>query len=233
MKNVTTTTTMSWWTRAQVRLIRFLLRFTKGAGLAVLCLLLAGCFSRSVATYEAPDGTRSSIRLVGTGDKASEIAAEGFFAEMDGAGVSKAGASQQSSGVADSMRAFGEMSQTFMQAFAMGAGMASGFPAVSIGNPGNATTDAPPATQPGGVEYSTLGFAGVPGPTGEGIYGRPSCSRSRAYVAAHPGVELINIDNPENRTAMWTALQLRNFPAATNVALPVQITETGYIQNVK
>ena len=45
--------------------------------------MVAGCFTSAKAyTKVHPDGTRESlVRVVGTGDKASEVAAEGLFAD--------------------------------------------------------------------------------------------------------------------------------------------------------
>jgi hypothetical protein len=80
--------------------------------------------------------------------------------------------------------------------------------------------------------YDTAGYDGSPGASGEGVYGRPSCSRCRAYRAAHPDVELVNVDDAANRADMWAALRLRGFTGA-NVALPVLITETGFTQSAK
>ncbi|HRR34009.1 MAG TPA: hypothetical protein P5026_07925 [Kiritimatiellia bacterium] len=80
--------------------------------------------------------------------------------------------------------------------------------------------------------YDTAGYDGSPGASGEGVYGRPSCARCRAYRAAHPDVPVINIDDADNRADMWAALRLRGFTGAT-VALPVLVTETAYTQSAK
>lgn len=72
---------------------------------AAMVGMVTGCFTSAKAyTRVHPDGTRESfVRIVGTGDKASEIAAEGLFAdgsESDfGAGVEQAKANQQSTGI--------------------------------------------------------------------------------------------------------------------------------------
>jgi len=73
------------------------------------------------------------------------------------------------------------------------------------------------------------GYAGKPGASGEGVYGRPSCSRCRAYLAAHPEAEIIDIDSAGNRADMWAALRLRGY-AGQSVSLPVSITADGYTQ---
>lgn len=73
---------------------------------------LCGCSTAKAYTKKTtPDGTvtESSVSVTGTGDKASQIAAEGLFADGSdddlGAGVKNASASQESTGVADTIRA--------------------------------------------------------------------------------------------------------------------------------
>ena len=69
--------------------------------------MVAGCFTSATAHTEKtnPDGTKtvSRVKIIGTGDKASKVAAEGLYADgaLDdlGAGVKKASASQQSTGI--------------------------------------------------------------------------------------------------------------------------------------
>jgi hypothetical protein len=82
------------------------------------------------------------------------------------------------------------------------------------------------------VAYSSDGYGGSPGAAGEGVYGRPSCARCRAYKAAHPDVEIINLDEAANRTAMWSELRKRGF-TASNAALPVVITSDAYTMSAK
>lgn len=226
-----------------IKFLRWCADEMKYVAVPVAVLLLAGCFSRSVATYEEREGLKkSTIRLIGTGDKVSEIAAEGLFADEDGAGVSKANASQQSTGIAESFRAFGDMTGVIAQAIGVGIGIGRGGLVAeaggAVGNTsgtfvGGVTGSTDGAPDAASTVYSPDGFTGQPGPDGAGVYGRPSCSRCQAYKRSHPDAQIINIDEPGNRSAMWGALRLRNFPSSTSVALPVQITETGYIQNVK
>ena len=72
---------------------------------AMVVGMVTGCFTSAKAyTRVHPDGTRESwVKVVGTGDKASEVAAEGLFAdgsESDfGAGVESAKAKQESTGI--------------------------------------------------------------------------------------------------------------------------------------
>jgi len=69
--------------------------------------MLAGCFTSATAYTETKhtDGsvTVSKVKVVGTGDKASQVAAEGLFADGTaddlGAGVKTASASQTSTGI--------------------------------------------------------------------------------------------------------------------------------------
>ena len=212
--------------------------------------MVAGCFTSATAYTEKtnPDGTKtvSRISVIGTGDKASEIAAEGLFADGAaddlGAGVKTASANQQSTGIAESFRAFGDMTGVIAQAIGVGIGIGRGGLVAeagrAVGNTsgtfaGGVTGSSDGAPDTASTVYSPDGFTGQPGPDGAGVYGRPSCSRCQAYKRSHPDAQIINIDEPGNRSAMWGALRLRNFPSSTSVALPVQITETGYIQNVK
>ena len=220
------------------------------AMLAAMTGMVAGCFTSATAYTETKhaDGsvTVSKVKVVGTGDKASDIAAEGLFVDGTasdlGAGVRTASASQQSTGIAESFRAFGDMTGVIAQAIGVGIGIGRGGLVAeaggAVGNTsgtfvGGVTGSTDGAPDAASTVYSPDGFTGQPGPDGAGVYGRPSCSRCQAYKRSHPDAQIINIDEPGNRSAMWGALRLRNFPSSTSVALPVQITETGYIQNVK
>ncbi len=83
------------------------------AALAAVVGMTAGCFTKAVAyTKTNPDGSKESrVTIVGTGDKASQIAAEGLFAdgasEDLGAGVRTASASQQSIGIKETLEGMG------------------------------------------------------------------------------------------------------------------------------
>jgi len=75
--------------------------------------IITGCFTSATAYTKktASDGTvtESHISIIGTGDKVSQIAAEGMFADGTaedlGAGVKNASANQQSTGIADALTA--------------------------------------------------------------------------------------------------------------------------------
>lgn len=89
---------------------------------AIMGLLacVTGCFTKAAAHARqttSPDGTitlESDISIVGTGDKASQVAADGMFADGAadtlGAGVKNASASQQSTGIKETFEGMG----TFM-----------------------------------------------------------------------------------------------------------------------
>jgi hypothetical protein len=83
------------------------------------CMMVAGCFTSATAYTQKnnPDGTVtvSKVKIIGTGDKASQVAAEGLFADGTegdlGAGVANANASQQSTGIDGTFKGMGDMFQ--------------------------------------------------------------------------------------------------------------------------
>ena len=96
---------------------------------------LSGCGTIAYTESEktSPDGqvTRTKAKVMGFGDKAAQVAAEGMFSDGTdedlGSGFAKAKATQESSGVADTLVAFGGIAKAF---FEMGA-QSQGFPIVS------------------------------------------------------------------------------------------------------
>lgn len=86
----------------------------------------AGCYTKAVAFSRVhPDGVREcEMRVIGTGDKASQVAADGMFADgsLDdfGAGVRSTSASQQSSGVDGTINALGSLMSIMAQFMANG-----------------------------------------------------------------------------------------------------------------
>jgi len=100
------------------------------AAVLTACGMVAGCFTSATAYTEKtnPDGTKtvSRVSVIGTGDKASQVAAEGLFADGAaddlGAGVKTASANQQSTGIDGTVNALaglmGSMAQ-FMAATQM------------------------------------------------------------------------------------------------------------------
>ena len=77
--------------------------------------MLLGASLRRRRTRKNPDGTKtvSRVSVIGTGDKASQIAAEGLFADGAaddlGAGVKTANASQQSTGIDGTLKGVGDL----------------------------------------------------------------------------------------------------------------------------
>ena len=76
----------------------------------VMVFGVAGCFTCATATTEKNEnGTRSKVSIIGTGDKASEIAAKGMYADGSdadlGSGFEDATASQKSTGIDGSISA--------------------------------------------------------------------------------------------------------------------------------
>ena len=194
--------------------------------------MVAGCFTSATAYTEKtnPDGTKtvSRVSVIGTGDKASQVAAEGLFADGAaddlGAGVKTANASQQSSGVKETLEGMGVLLTGIGSLVAKTQGL-------PVAATAPVSTDTAPAVS-AETDHSTEGFSASPGAAGEGVYGRPSCSRCQAYKAAHPDVQMIDIDIAANRAAMWDALRARGY-TGTSVALPVAVTADGFTQAAK
>lgn len=107
--------------------------------------MVAGCFTSATAYTETKhtDGsvTVSKVKIIGTGDKASKVAAEGLYADGApddlGAGVKKASASQTSTGIDGTVNALGGLM----------AGMAQ-FMAASQSVPAAKAQVAPPVAAP-------------------------------------------------------------------------------------
>lgn len=220
------------------------------AGLFAVLAAMTGCLTRASAHTKKTvysDGRvvyESYTSIIGTGDKASEVAGDGMFAdgtEEDlGAGFKKGSASQQSTGIKETLEGVGALIGPIAQLAAASQGVpvkaaAQGVKAPQVvipdadssveNSPETVASAALPAMSE--VLYSTDGYGGAPGTAGEGVYGRPSCGRCRAYRAAHPDTQIINLDDPANRAAMWAALRARGFKG-TSAALPVAVTEDGY-----
>lgn len=92
-------------------------KLTMFAAIAAITGLVAGCFTSATAYTKktSSDGTvaESKVKIIGTGDKASQVAAEGLFAdgatEDLGAGVKSATASQQSTGIKETLEGVGAL----------------------------------------------------------------------------------------------------------------------------
>lgn len=208
----------------------------------MLACFCSGCLTSATAYTEktAPDGTVtvSKVKIIGTGDKASQVAAEGLFADGGddalGAGVKTASSSQQSTGIDGTLNGLGSlmggMAQFMAAAQGFKAPVAAGYGGRETGDGGRETEAAlQTLTEP---TYGTEGYGGVPAADGSGVYGRPSCSRCRSYRAAHPETQLINLDDAGNRAAFWSALRARGFTGA-GAGLPVAVTADGYTVKAK
>lgn len=204
-----------------------------GAALLTLAVFVTGCFTSATAHTKktAPDGivTESKVTIIGTGDKVSAVAAEGLFADGTdedlGAGVKKASANQQSTGIDGTLNGLGQLMAVMAKFMAASPGVPVKVPAVVETD--EVTNEASTAAPGGDAVYSPEGYGGTPGADGSGTYGNPSCGRCRAYRAAHPDVSIINIDDAGNRAAMWSALRSRGF-SGSSVALPVSVTSTAF-----
>jgi len=199
-------------------------KIAKGTGLIILAAGLSGC----VAIRAASDSGRAAVWAFGWGaDSAaalSNVAVTGPSTN-DSTGVSfdTANSQQQSAQAIQSLISLGA---ALAPVLAGGAPAALAPPPASPAAPANSGSV---VAAGGDTDADPAGYNGAPGPSGEGVYGRPSCSRCQAYRAAHPDVAVINIDDASNRDDLWAALRLRGFTGA-NVSLPVLITADGYTQ---
>lgn len=110
---------------------------------------VSGCLTRATAytktTHKDGSVTESVVSVFGTGDKASEIAAEGLFADGTaedlGAGVKNAKAIQQSTGIDGTLTGLGTLMQGMATFMASAQGMKTAGAATSA-----ATSASPPAS---------------------------------------------------------------------------------------
>ena len=130
----------------------------------------------------------------------------------------------------EGLRLGAQLGSRYLQAKGLPAGNVDDSPAADLQPQ---TSDLRPLTSESSSEseaqvvYSTDGYGGTPGFDGSGVYGRPNCSRCRAYKAAHPEVQIINLDDAARRNAMWDALRRLGF-TGTTASLPVLITSSAY-----
>ena len=138
------------------------------AAMLVAVGMVAGCFTSATAYTETKhaDGsvTVSRVNVIGTGDKASEIAAEGLFADGTqddlGAGVKTASANQKSTGIDGTLKGVGDLLggiAAVMRAYPA-AGAVPAVPAVQPATAGAAVSATVPATISGdGISVVVLG----------------------------------------------------------------------------
>ena len=197
--------------------------------------MVAGCFTSATAYTETKhtDGsvTVSKVKIIGTGDKASQVAADGLFADGTqedlGAGVKTASANQKSTGIDGTLKGVGDLLGGI-------AAVMQAYPAVPTAAAGAAQTSAVDGgyTFAAATTYDTAPteYNGVPGENGIGVYGKSGCGRCAAYAAAHPDIAIIDIGNEQYRKTMWDTLKGRFKFTGTNVNLPVVITADGFTQ---
>lgn len=156
------------------------------------CGMLAGCFTSATAYTETThaDGsvTVSKVKVIGTGDKASQIASEGLFADGTasdlGAGVKTASASQTSTGIDGTLAGLGTVLQGMAQFMAASQGAVIA---------GNGTQSASVAPEAGGAQSITeivrgpsgdrSAVSGVGGATVAIIGNRATCAYCRTLWA--------------------------------------------------
>jgi hypothetical protein len=156
------------------------------------CGMLAGCFTSATAYTETThaDGsvTVSKVKVIGTGDKASQIASEGLFADGTaedlGAGVKTASASQTSTGIDGTLAGLGTVLQGMAQFMAA---------TYAAGIAGNGTQSASVASEAGraqsiseivrGPSVDRSSVSGVGGATVAIIGNRKTCAYCRTLWA--------------------------------------------------
>ena len=196
--------------------------------------MVAGCFTSATAYTETKhtDGsvTVSKVKIIGTGDKASQVAAEGLFADGTqedlGAGVRTASATQQSTGVKETLEGMGVLLTGIGNLVNRAQDIPIASSAVS-----SATANADTLEASSETVAATSGYGGIPGTDGIGVYGQPTCSRCRAYKAAHPETEIIDVRVAANEAALRSAL--KRLGHTGTISLPVEITATGYTLSAK
>lgn len=199
------------------------------AALSAVTGMVTGCFTSATAFTKktAPDGTvtESKVKIVGTGDKASQIAAEGLFAdgaaEDLGAGVKTASASQQSTGIKETLEGMGVLLTGIGSLVAKTQGIPVSDAVVTESSASGSSDTAP-----------SVSYTGTPLADGVGVYGKAGCGRCAVYKANHPDAQIIDIGVEANRTAMWVALRKLGYTGEV-VDLPVVITATGFTQAAK
>ena len=218
-----------------------MMMFAAALTACMMMMTAAGCFTSATAYTETKhaDGsvTVSKVKVIGTGDKASQVAADGLFADGTqedlGAGVKTASANQKSTGIDGTLKGVGDLLGGI-------AAVMRAYPAVPSANTDPAVPTVTAAVDGGytfaaATTYDTAPteYNGVPGENGIGVYGKSGCGRCAAYAAAHPDIAIIDIGNDQYRKTMWDTLKGRFKFTGTNVNLPVVITADGFTQAAK
>jgi len=194
--------------------------------LAIPALLLSGCTGVYTPKLSAISfGLDSAQALSGLNVTRLQNAETNDYYEI----ILDSSSGEQSSGkVIDGIIAIGEIAARMRGLPVDGTAAAASAASGSL----TASADIAPPEDDAQTVYAADGYGGEPGPAGEGVYGRPSCARCRAYRAAHPDVAIVNIDDAGHRADMWAALRLRGH-TGSSVSLPVQITADGFVQAVR
>jgi len=170
------------------------------------------------------------VKIIGTGDKVSQVAAEGLFADGTqddlGAGVRTASATQQSTGVKETLEGMGVLLTGIGNLVNRAQDIPIASSAVS-----SATANADTLEASSETVAATSGYGGIPGTDGIGVYGQPTCSRCRAYKTAHPETEIIDVRVAANLTALRSALARLGHTGS--IPLPVVVTADGYTLSAK
>jgi hypothetical protein len=159
------------------------------AAVLAACGMVAGCFTSATAWTERtnPDGTKtvSKVSVIGTGDKASQVAAEGLFAdgmpEDLGAGVKTASANQTSTGIDGTVSALGSLMSGMAQFMAQ----ARAVPAIVPVAPNGTSAASGPMKGEYDSPVPTGTVAALPG-TGIGVVvlgNRATCGYCAAFWA--------------------------------------------------
>lgn len=211
---------------------------------AAVALVVTGCSTAWVsneARYRvtSPDGTVTERfaqnKIKAFGDRAVEQNLKGSLADATeadlSAGIQESAQQSESGAVVEFMgrtvETLGRVGEAYLTRTAVPAGAGTNCP-------GGVCAEVPePEDDGASIEYSDAGYDGVPGPEGEGVYGRPNCSRCRAYKAAHPDVKIINTEVAKNRADMRAALELKGLPKGADIEYPVEVTATGYTMRAR
>jgi hypothetical protein len=217
---------------------------------AVAALVVSGCSTAWVSNearsrVTSPDGTVTERfaqnRIKAFGDRAVEQNLKGSLADATeadlSAGIQESAQQSESGAVVEFMgrtvETLGRVGEAYLTRTAVPAGAGTNCPGAvcaDVKDEGGWLKDEDDGAS---IEYSDAGYDGVPGPEGEGVYGRPNCSRCRAYKAAHPEERIINVDVAKNHADMLAALELKGRPKTEDIAYPVKVTASGYTMRAK
>jgi len=151
--------------------------------------MVAGCFTSATAYTEKtnPDGTKtvSRVKIVGTGDKASQVAAEGLFADGTqedlGAGVRTASASQTSTGIDGTLAGLGTVLNGMAQFMAASHIAGNGTQSASVAPEAGQAQSISAIVRGPSVDRSSV--SGVGGATVAIIGNRETCAYCRTLWA--------------------------------------------------